>query len=64
VGSIIPDPTPFDGTNRTKTVLPNTRTVNNINLTTRYVLYPETNQRLMLTDSIAQLCLRQTSTTA
>jgi outer membrane protein insertion porin family len=49
IGPVLPDPTSFDGSNRTETVLQGSRFTDNINLTGRYGHYFTPTQRLMLT---------------
>ena len=49
IGPVLPDPTSFDGSNRTETVLQGSRFVDNFNLTGRYGHYLTPTQRLMVT---------------
>ena len=49
LGPVLPDPTAFQGSNRTETVLQGSRFIDNLNLTARYGAYFTPTQRLMVT---------------
>jgi outer membrane protein insertion porin family len=52
LGPVLPDPSAFDGSNRTETVLDGSRFNDNLNLTAHYGHYLTPRQRLMLTGQV------------
>ncbi|MFN8610927.1 MAG: BamA/TamA family outer membrane protein [Vulcanimicrobiota bacterium] len=52
LGPVLPDPSAFDGSNRTETVLDGSRFNDNLNLTAHYGHYLTPTQRLMLTGQV------------
>lgn len=52
LGPVLPDPSAFDGSNRTETVLDGSRFNDNLNLTAHYGHYLTPTQRLMLTTQV------------